>query len=198
MNTQYVSPLRQHYAAQTRERIVDAAIAELEQGALESLTIAGVAKAAGITERTVYRHFATREELLQAVWPRMQARIGLKGYPQTVAALLETPAKIFPRFDAEEGVVRASMASSAGQDIRKSANPQRQAAMLACVREALPKLDKDARRRRAAVIQMIGSAHGWACMKDYWGLSAEDAARAAREAMALLLEQEPKKKGKTP
>lgn len=202
MNTQYMSPLRQQYAAQTRERILDAAITTLNDGTPEQLTIAGVAKAAGITERTVYRHFATREDLLRAVWPRMQARMGMSGFPDTVAALIATPQKVFPRFEAEEGSVRASMASEAGREIRRAANPERQKAFLGCVREALPQMDAATRRRRAAVIQMIGSAHGWAAMKDYWGLSAEEAGRAAAEAIALLLgqpEQTTKKpKGKSP
>ena len=198
MNTQYLSPLRQGYAAQTRERILDAAIAALNDGAPEQLTIAGVARAAGITERTIYRHFATREDLLRAVWPRMQARMGMSGFPQDVETLLATPQKVFPRFAAEEGSVRASMASDAGREIRRAANPERQKAFVGCVAEALPALDAAARRRRAAVIQLIGSAHGWAAMKDYWGLDADEAGRAAAEAIALLLGQETKvKKGKS-
>jgi len=197
MNTQYLSPLRQQYAAQTRERILDAAIDALNGSETDQLTIAGVAKAAGVTERTVYRHFATREDLLRAVWPRMQARMGMTGFPETVAALIAAPERIFPRFAAEEGGVRASMASEAGREIRRAANPERQKAFLACVREAQPELDAATRRRRAAVIQLIGSAHGWAAMKDYWGFSPEEAGRAAAEAIALLLaEPTNAKKGK--
>ena len=190
MNAAYVSPLRQQYAAQTRDRILDAAIAGLKEGELEELTIARVAKDAGVTERTIYRHFQTREDLLKAVWPRMQARIGVSGYPQDVEALLAAPGRLYPRFDAEAGAVRASMYSQAGREIRMSANPARHQAMQACVAEALPKLDEQARRRRAAVIQMIGSSHGWACFKDYWGMDTEEAARAAREAIAILLGRE--------
>ena len=187
MNTEYLSPLRQQYAAQTRERILDAAIASLREGAAEALTIAGVAAVAGVTERTIYRHFHNREELLRAVWPRMQVLIGLPGFPETVAALIATPQKIFPRMTAQAGAVRASMSSAVGREIRKGANPERQRAFQACVSEALPGLDKAMRRRRAAVIQMIGSSHGWAAMTDYWGLSAEEAGRAAAEAIAILL-----------
>jgi AcrR family transcriptional regulator len=175
--------------AQTRERILDAAMAALQKEGLEALTIAQVAKDAGITDRTIYRHFQTREDLLKAVWGRMQSRIGLGGYPQTVEALLAAPAALFPRFDAQEGAVRASMYSPAGREVRASANQARHQAMQACVAEALPDLDAAARRRRAAVIQMIGSSHGWACLKDYWGLDTGEAARAAREAIAILLEK---------
>jgi hypothetical protein len=104
-----------------------------------------------------------------------------------VDALLAAPAALFSRFDAQEGAVRASMYSQAGREVRASANPERQKAMLACVAQALPDLDEGTRRRRAAVIQMIGSSHGWACLKDYWGMDTEEAARAAGEAIALLV-----------
>ena len=191
MNTEYLSPIRQQYLAQTRERILDAVLAGIEKGDVETLTIAQVAKQAGVTERTVYRHFQTREDLLKAVWPHMQARVGLGGFPETVEALIATPASLFPRFDAREGSVRASMYSQAGREVRVSANPVRQKAFLARVEEALPELDEAARRRRAAVVQMIGSSHGWACLKDYWGLDTEEAARAAAEAIAILLNRNP-------
>ena len=191
MNTAYVSPLRQHYAALTRERILDAAIAGLKEGDLEDLTIAKVAKDAGVTERTIYRHFQTREDLIKAVWPRMGARLGIAGLPQDVESLLTAPSRIYPRFDAEAGLVRASMYSQAGREIRATANPARHQAMTSLVAQALPELDEAARRRRAAVVQIIGSSHGWACFKDYWGMDTEEAARAAREAIAILLGREP-------
>jgi AcrR family transcriptional regulator len=175
--------------AQTRDRILDSAMAAIQKEGLDALTIAQVAKDAGVTDRTIYRHFQTREDLLKAVWGRMQARVGLGGYPQTVETLLAAPGALFPRFDAHEGAVRASMYSPAGREVRASANPARRQAMQACVAEALPELDDAARRRRAAVIQMIGSSHGWACLKDYWGMDTEEAARAAREAIAILLDR---------
>jgi len=175
---------------------LEAAMASIRKEGLEALTIAQVAKDAGITDRTVYRHFQTREELLKAVWGRMQSRIGLGGFPRTVDALLAAPAALFPRFDAQEGAVRASMYSQAGREVRASANRERQQAMQACVAQALPELDESARRRRAAVIQMIGSSHGWACFKDYWGLDTDEAARAATEAIAILLGQSTE--GETP
>jgi AcrR family transcriptional regulator len=187
MNTTYVSPLRQQYAAQTRTRILDAAIDGLKEGDLEGLTIAKVAADAGVTERTVYRHFKTREDLIKAVWPRMGARLGIPGLPQTVEALLAAPGRIYPRFDAEAGAVRASMYSQAGREIRATANPARHQAMTSLVAQARPELNETARRRRAAVIQMIGSSHGWACFKDYWGMDTQEAARAAQEAIAILL-----------
>ena len=68
----------------------------MREGKLDALTIAKVAERAQVTERTVYRHFLTREDLLKAVWPRMQARVGSSGFPQTADDLIATPLRLFP------------------------------------------------------------------------------------------------------
>ena len=71
----YDSPLRREQAEQTRSRIVGAAV-ELIVGGVEGLTMQEVAKAAGVALRTVFRHFPTREDLLDAIWRALQVRMG--------------------------------------------------------------------------------------------------------------------------
>ncbi|QGM95370.1 TetR/AcrR family transcriptional regulator [Methylocystis rosea] len=187
MTSHKLTSLRETHKDHTRTRILEAAIDEMREGKLDALTIAKVAERAQVTERTVYRHFLTREDLLKAVWPRMQARVGSSGFPQTADDLIATPLRLFPRFDEEEGLIRASISSEPGREMRLSSNPQRQAAMLACVADALPEMDDAAKRRRAAVAQLIDSAYAWSVLRDFWGLEGAEAGRAASEAIAVLL-----------
>lgn len=51
---------------ETRERIVDAAVALHEEFGPAATTISALAERAGVQRLTVYRHFATEDELLQA------------------------------------------------------------------------------------------------------------------------------------
>ncbi len=51
----------------TRIRILDAALDALERGDVQSLTMAGVAKIAGLSRQAVYLHFENRAGLLIAV-----------------------------------------------------------------------------------------------------------------------------------
>ena len=182
-----MTPLRADHAEQTRGRILDAAIAQMSDAPVESLTVAGVAKRAGIAERTIYRHFQTRDALLAAVWPRMQSLVGSRGFPRTAADLVGTPRRLFPAFDSQEGPVRASVYSEAGREVRLRANDERKAAMLACVRDALPELDAEAAHRRAAAVQLLNSAFAWSAMRDFWDLDGKAAGEAAAEAIAILL-----------
>ena len=80
----YDSPLRRQLTAATRERIVTAG-AELLHGFpvwnWAALTIPRAAERAGVTARTVYRHFAGERELRDAVLERLQqeAEVDLEG-----------------------------------------------------------------------------------------------------------------------
>src|SRR5207247_11265534 len=66
LRRKYDSPLRRQRAAETYDRIVAAGVAILHELPLwkwQALTLRAVAQRAGVTERTVYRHFATEREL---------------------------------------------------------------------------------------------------------------------------------------
>jgi AcrR family transcriptional regulator len=191
MKSAEVTSIRDRYKAETRERILDAAIEELSGNDLEGLRVAAVAARAGVTERTVFRHFPTRDALIAAVWPRMQARVRSPGFADTADGLIASPVRLFPAFDQEEGLVRASAFSSAGREVRRAADPQRRAAFRAAVKDAFPDLEEPELTRLAAITQLINSAYGWAVLREHWGLDGEAAGRAASDAIAVLLGRRP-------
>lgn len=183
----YSSPLRDRQKADTRELILDAVKRLLRDRGLGELSLASVAREAGITERTVYRHFATREQLLEATWAAVNDRLGMREFPRTAAELVERPRQVFPAFDGQGEIVRAMLASPQGRELRLRVNKQRQAAIRAAVRDARPGLREPAFTRLCAAVQLLYSASGWATMTDYWDLDSEEAGRAASEAIAALL-----------
>ena len=78
----YSSPLRAEQAEQTRARIVQAAVDLLAEGDAGDLAMPDVAARAGVSVRTVYRSFATKDELLDAVIDWINAHIeGRAGPP---------------------------------------------------------------------------------------------------------------------
>ncbi|MBS0521847.1 MAG: TetR/AcrR family transcriptional regulator [Proteobacteria bacterium] len=191
MTSKTQTSIRDHYREETRARILDAAIAELSVSDLEALTMAGVAARAGVTERTVFRHFPSRDALIQAVWPRLQARVRSVGFPHTAEDLIATPRRLFPEFDKEERLVRASAFSAAGREVRRASNAERQQAMRDSVRDAFPDIEEPELTRLAAIVQLIDSAYAWAVMKDFWDLDGNEAALAASQALVVLLGRRP-------
>lgn len=179
--------LRDAHKDLTRERILEAALDCLNDEELDQLTVEGVAARAGVTKRTIYRHFATREDLLKATWPQMQKRVGSRGFPSTARDAVQKPLALFPTFDAMAGAVRASAFSRAGRELRLSVNDARRKASLAAAKDARPDLSGPALVRLAAVIQLLNSSAAWAVMKEFWDLDGPESGRASSEAIAVLL-----------
>lgn len=66
--------LRERQREETRAQILRAVGRQLESRSLEDLSFAEIARDAGVGERTVYRHFPTKEALLGAFWAYMQSQ----------------------------------------------------------------------------------------------------------------------------
>ncbi|MBZ6076351.1 TetR/AcrR family transcriptional regulator [Microvirga puerhi] len=73
----YNSPLREEKTRETREAIL-AALFELMDSASapDEISTEAIAQKAGVQRRTIFRHFATKDDLLAAFWPWLNARIG--------------------------------------------------------------------------------------------------------------------------
>lgn len=73
-------------AASTRDRILDVTVELMRSGGLTAVTTREIARAAGLTEAALYRHFKNKEDLLtSALAERLPAFIGiLNDLPQQV------------------------------------------------------------------------------------------------------------------
>jgi AcrR family transcriptional regulator len=184
----YKSPLRDKQKSDTRELILQTVEELLKDKGLEQLSLAQVARAAGVTERTLYRHFATRDSLLEATWARVNSAVGMRVFPASADELVRLPTQVFPGFENRAQVIRSMLSSAQGRELRLRVNEQRQAAIRAAVREARPDVREPALTRLCAAVQLLYSATAWATMRDYWDLDGEEAGRAASEAIAKLLD----------
>lgn len=186
-DSQSTTSLREEQKEETHARILGAALALVGEGGEDAVTIRAVATVAGIAERTVYRHFKTRDVLLESVWNRMQELVGPPTVPQSADALIQKPRSVFPRFHRYRKLVRAFLYRQARREYRTRSNEEFQQLMIGCVQEELEHLDERSLRRRAAIAHVIASGYAWDIMREYWGLSGEEAGEAAAEALEILL-----------
>lgn len=177
-------------AEQTRARI-EAAVGSLfdAQGGAEEITFRAVAASAGVTEMTVYRHFPTREDLLQGLWRRMNARMGDVGMPETEAELLNQHDALFNGFDRIAPQIVAAITTPQGREMRAALNKKRRKAFVGIVEEAAPHLSASGKTQAAAVLQLLHSAYAWDSLREQWGMTGKGAAKTTRWAIELILDQ---------
>src|SRR5687768_1875062 len=111
----YESPLRTEQKEATRQRILDAAGRLLEDRGLEEFSFAAIAKEARVQERTVYRHFPTKNALIESLCDWFQKRIHYEAFAHTEHELLAKPQQIFPGFEENERLARALWSSPQGR-----------------------------------------------------------------------------------
>jgi AcrR family transcriptional regulator len=173
----YHSPLRASQAAATRERIVAACAALMQRGG--DLTYAAVAAAAGVQERTVYRHFPKKEDLEAALWDWILRHLTHTDFTATdeeqlVAAMRES----FAGFDNGAPLIQAMLHSPQGMRVRRGQQPVRRAMFEACVDHAVPGVPPAVRERAAAVLQVLYSAASWELLRTFWDMDGAEAADA--------------------
>ena len=179
--------LTARHTDQTRQWILVAATDLLELQGLAQLSNAAVALRAGISERTVYRHFSTREALLDEVAVTVAARLDSPEAPHTAPELLAYPAQLFASFEARPALTRAALASEVFSRMRDGPAAKRWQAVQRILDEHQPPLGADDRLIAAANIRYLLTATTWNYYRQQLGLSAEQTVNCVRQALAAQL-----------
>jgi AcrR family transcriptional regulator len=182
----YHSPLREEQAAATRARIIEACASIMQAGT--ELTYAAVAAEAGVQERTVYRHFPTRNDLQTGLWDWILTNLthvdfGARTTDEVVSAMRSS----FAGFDAGAPLIQAMLHSPQGLEVRQGQQPRRRVMFEACIDAAVPQAPADVRLGAAAALQVLYSASSWELLRSFWGLDATHAADAIELAIRSML-----------
>jgi AcrR family transcriptional regulator len=174
----YHSELRAEQAEETRTRILDAALRVMATG-VASLSIPAVAREAGVSVPTIYRHFGTKADLLAALYPHVVRRGGLDGLPpdpRSVDEVRDVVRAIFERLDALDDLARAAIASPAAAEARGATMASRYERIRRLGDTIEPKLstaDQDRITRLMLILTSSSSLRTW---RDLLGSSVEEAA----------------------
>lgn len=173
----YHSELRVEQATETRERILDAALRVLLTG-VASLSVPAVAREAGVSVPTVYRHFGTKADLLAAMYPHAARRAGLDRIPDptTVDELRSVVIAVYERLDAMDDVSRAAIASPVADQVRHATMPSRFERIRAIGRSVEPPLAKADLDRITRILVILTSSSSLRTWRDHLGATPEQAA----------------------
>ncbi len=183
MNAGAAPTLRERQAQEVRQAVLDAVIAELEDRAADDVSMGDVARAAGISLRTLYRYFPDRSALLQAAGEHLYGSLGVPfdvAGPQDIAASFLDAAR---RLSTRPELARALVRTTAGRSTRSGVRGRRVEAIQAALRPLTDDLDPDTARWAAAVVTHLCSSASWVLIADESGLEAGDAQQAVAWAL---------------
>jgi AcrR family transcriptional regulator len=180
--------LREQHASATRERILFAVAELLERGAPEELTVPDVAAASGVSLRTIYRYYPTRDELLAAASRWIGQELLGSPYPQSLDEVASVIQEGCRRFDEHPGLVRSMALSDIGRDVRAFRRRERLEAIERALRAELAGLPVDELRRAQAVLAYLHNMLAYTTLREESGLSGEEAGQALAWAVGTLVE----------
>jgi AcrR family transcriptional regulator len=169
----YESPLRDEQTDVTRKRILDALVRTIGRG-VAGLSIPAVAREAGVSVPTVYRHFRTKADLVSALGPYLMKKTRLMEVPE--GDLASIARQMYSRNEAMDAEDRAALASQLGQDARRRMMPQRLGIIRKTIAERVPGLAGEDLDRLTRVAMILMSSATMRAYKDYLGLPAMEAA----------------------
>jgi AcrR family transcriptional regulator len=188
--------LRAAQAQATQARILEATVSVMARG-VASVSIPAVAREAGVSVPTVYRHFGTKRDLLAAVFPHVVRRAGLDELapPRSIDELGRGVRALFERIDSAGDLARAAAASPAAEEVRRVDMPARLEMSRRLADSIVPKLTPGDRDRIARLLTILISASALRVWRDHLGSTVDEAANdidwVIRAAVAASTRSEP-------
>jgi AcrR family transcriptional regulator len=169
--------LRAEQAEGTRLRILEATLKVMARG-IASVSIPAVAREAGVSVPTVYRHFGTKHELLAEVYLHVVRRTapGELVLPRTLDELRDGVRAVLGGLDSADDLARAAMASPAAAEARRMGMPARLEIYRRMADAIAPRLAQGDRDRIARVLTILISSSALRLWRDHLGSSVEEAA----------------------
>ncbi len=184
-----IPTLREQHAEATRARILSAVAELVEAGEPEDVTMASVAARSGVSLRTVYRYYPTRELLLEAAgrWIGEEV-LRHRVYPQSlddVADVIEAGTR---EFGERPGLVRALAVSQLGRDVRGYRRRERLDAIREALRTEVGGLPEDELRRAEAILAYLHNILAYTTLRDESSLDDDEIGKAIGWAIRTLVD----------
>jgi len=187
------TPLRQRQTELTRDLIFGALAAIVAEQGVHDFSVQDVADRAGVSHRTVYRHFPTREALLEALPEWLESRFepaGGRTLPTSLDELPDLVVRNFRVFDAHADVIRALDALSHGANVLGPYRARRTAAFREVVaREVAYVLPPEDVSAVAGVLRLLASSRAWRQLTEEHGVPTEAAGHAVAWALRKLVDE---------
>jgi AcrR family transcriptional regulator len=184
-------PLRERHTDLTRDTILRALVGIVTEGGLPDFSVQQVADRAGVSHRTIYRHYPSREDLLTGLMGWVEERMveaGARfGSPAAdgLGDVVRSNLAVFDELaEAVEAVTRFSLATGHEPPQRRERNDL----FFSMVEDAVEGGDPEQVRAIAAVVRMLASTRAWLVLRQDGIASPEQVAPTLAWAVDTLLD----------
>ncbi len=184
----YDNRKRERGAARTRRRILEALAAQLVSNNTPDFSLEQAAEEAGVSRRTVFRHFPDRESMLAALAELVWETTGEVAIPETPEQFVPALQSSYRMFDANAELMQALLLSELGRGVRSRMRERRlsgNAAALDTAVATLPEKDRDAVK---GLLGHLISAESWWQLHSTFGVREPEASTTAAWMVRLVLE----------
>lgn len=188
------APAASRHAEATRKAILEAAADLFLERRGQGFSIQDVGDRAGLTHRTVYRYFSTRQELMAATAQHLAP--DLAGEPfleaSTVEEWIDGVGAHFALIEANFEVVRSVLVAVLASDefpLEPRDTLDRETRLWEVFRRQFSHLADDDARRTFAALRHLRSSVSYLFLRLRFGLSPAEATEAVRTAASQIVEQ---------
>lgn len=185
----YSSPLRERQREETRRLIVEAVAGLVAEGELHTFSVQDAADRAGVSYASVYRHFPTRESLLEGTYEWASEVIGAEATlrPGRLEELPDWIEQSLPWFEEHREVSQALLVLMGALNLQPSSRRSRDDVVARLVAGDAPELPEYRKRQVAAILRFLAGSHAWATLRQRFGLDPDETAEALRWALDVLI-----------
>jgi AcrR family transcriptional regulator len=187
------APATTRHTEATRKAILEAAIALFLDRKSDGFSVQEVADRAGLTHRTVYRYFPTRQELMAETARHLAPGLGEEAFREvsTVEQWIDAMGPYLARTEANFEIVRGVLAAVlASDDLRLFGESilDRDAHRWGVFRGQFPHLPERDARRTFVILRQLLSSTSYLFYRLRFGLSPAEATEAIRSAASQIVE----------
>jgi AcrR family transcriptional regulator len=179
--------LRDQQAEFTKQLLIEAARKVILENDPEDFSMQKVAEAAGVSHRTVYRYFPSRQALIDEFSNWLETNIA--GSITTDVLIEDLPTGIralFERFDRYAEYYEAA-ARLGGVNLRPASQAERTRQVRAWFDEQFPDLDPYAADKAFAILRHLVGLQTWVTMRDRFGFEDGESGDAVSWAIEQML-----------
>lgn len=180
--------LRQRHSELTRDLILRTVAEMLDENGTADLVVPEVARRAGVSLRTVYRHFPSREELIAAAGEWIGVNVLAAGMADKLDQIPGEYAENAARWDDHPKLVEAMAFSRGANSLRSVRRQQRLETIREALQEVTEGLSEAEAKRAFAVLAYLDNMLAWVTMREEAGLDGKEVGAAVAWAMQVLIE----------